>query len=116
MPHTLDTTGLPPLLETIMRQWATRVGSAGLGMGEMITAEAAASTGSLKRRVTMTPALEIALARTVAASVNLAQALDRKGSNATGPRVDAFAALADLVEQLRAARPSDNTRSLGLGW
>lgn len=111
-----DGAELPALIATILRPWASAVETASLGMGEIVTAEASNSASSLRRRVKVTPALDLAITEAVAVSALLASALDHRQAGATEPRAAAMAALAKLAGELRSVEPSESTRALGLGW
>lgn len=62
------------------------------------------------------PALDLAIAAALIASNTFAHALDKRSAVATKPRAAALAALEVVIELLRTAEPSEDTRALGLGW
>ena len=112
----LDAAGLPPLLATVMKPWVTAIETGTLGMREVVTSAASSTAASLKRRVFIVPALDIAIAAAVVASDTFAQALDKRSAATTKPRTAALAALEVVIEHLRTVEPSEDTRALGLGW
>ena len=112
----LDGADLQPLLATVMRPWVTAVETGTLGMRELVTSAASSTAASLKRRVVILPALDMAIATAVIASITFAHALDKRGTVATKPRAAALAALEVVIEHLRTVEPSEDTRVLGLGW
>ncbi|MCJ2042929.1 hypothetical protein MKK55_28865 [Methylobacterium sp. J-059] len=116
MAHLLETAGLPPLLETVMLPWMTAVETGTLGMRQVVTSAASSTAASLKRRVVVVPALDMAIAEAVVASVAFAAALDQPKAGTTEPRAAALAALMVLIGKLHTATPSEDTRALGLGW
>ncbi|MCJ2078876.1 hypothetical protein MKK68_25110 [Methylobacterium sp. E-016] len=87
-----------------------------LGMREVVASAAASTAASLKRRVVVPPWLDIAIAEAVVASVTFAEALDKRDARTAEPRAAALVALAVVIENLRTAKPSDDTRAIGLGW
>ncbi|MCC0808273.1 hypothetical protein FPV16_18995 [Methylobacterium sp. W2] len=111
-----DGAELPALVATILRPWASAVETASLGMGEIVTAEASNSASSLKRRVKVTPELDLAIAEAVAVSALLAAALDHRNAETAELRATALAALVKMADKLRSIEPSESTRTLGLGW
>ncbi|RYF11050.1 MAG: hypothetical protein EOO40_04020 [Deltaproteobacteria bacterium] len=112
----LEGAGLPPLLATVMRPWVAAVEAGTLGMRELVTSAASSTAASLKRRVVILPALDMAIAAAVAASDAFAHALDKRSATATKPRAAALAALEVVIEHLRTVEASEDTRALGLGW
>ena len=112
----LDAAGLPALLATVMKPWVTAIETGTLGMREVVTSAASSTSASLKRRVFVVPALDMAIAAAVAASGAFAEALDKRDAKVAEPRAAALAALVMVIESLRTAEPSEDTRALGLGW
>lgn len=110
-----DLTGLPSVIDAIMKPWIDAIESTGLGMGSVVANAAVSATMSINRRVVVTSELSGYLAEARKASEALAQALDRHKST-TAERKAALAALAVLTDKLRLSKPSDSTRSLGLNW
>lgn len=110
-----DLTGLPSVLDAIMKPWIDAIESTGLGMGSVVASAAVSTTQSINRRVIVTPDISGCLSAACTASEALAQKLDRQ-TPAPDERKAAMAALAVLVHQLRMSKPSDGTRMLGLGW
>ena len=110
-----DLTGLPTVLDALLRPWVSAIESTGLGMGAMIASAAVSSSLSLERRVIITAAISSALAEAQSASDAMAQKLNKQ-MPAQGERREALAALAVLIETLRQSEPSEGTRALGLGW
>lgn len=110
-----DLTGLPTVLEALLRPWVSAIESTGLGMGSIIASAAVSTSLSLDRRVVITAAISGALAEAQSASDALALKLD-KPMPATDERRAALAALAILTDALRQSQPSEGTRALGLGW
>ena len=113
MQNILIAADIPPLIATILRPWINRAETATYGMGEIVTADAKSATNSLRRRLVLTPAMEIAIET---ASVALARSLSQADAIDTPPRSPALTALIELIKTLRGARPSESTVSLGLGW
>ena len=116
MARILDAAGLPPLLTTVMKPWVTAVETGTLGMREVVTSAASSTAASLKRRVVVLPGLDIAIVEAMVASVAFASALDKRDAKVAELRAAALAALESMIELLRTAEPSENTRALGLGW
>lgn len=110
-----DLTGLPTVLDTLLRPWVSAVESTGLGMGSIIANAAVSTSLSLDRRVMVTPMIKGALAEAQSASDALAQKLDKQMPAPTERR-EALAALAVLTDALRQSQPSEGTLTLGLGW
>lgn len=116
MQNILIAADIPPLIATILRPWINRAETATYGMGEIVTADAKSATNSLRRRLVLTPAMEIAIDAAETASVALARSLSQADAIDTPPRSPALTALIELIKTLRGARPSESTVSLGLGW
>ncbi|TXM63787.1 hypothetical protein FV226_27250 [Methylobacterium sp. WL12] len=112
----LEGAGLEPLLATVMRPWVSAVETASPGMHGMMASATSSTAASLKRRVVVLPALGSALEVAVAASNLFAAALDTKNGRVAEQRATALGALVVLIENLRSAEPSEDTRALGLGW
>lgn len=112
----LDGANLPPLLATVVKPWVTAVETGTLGMRDVVASAASSTAASVKRRVVVLPALDTAIAAAVVASVAFAEALDKRDAKVAAPRAAALAALEDVVELLRTAEPSKETRALGLAW
>ena len=112
----LEGAGLQPLLATVMRPWVAAVEAGTLGMRELVTSAASSTAASVKRRVVVLPALDAAMTAAVAASVALANALDKRSAATAKPRAAALAALEVVIEHLRTVEPSEDTQALGLGW
>ena len=110
-----DLTGLPTVLDALLRPWVSAIESTGLGMGSMIASAAVSTSLSLERRVIITAAISGALAEAQSASDALAQKLNKQ-MPAQSERREALAALAVLTDALRQSRPSDGTWALGLAW
>ena len=110
-----DLTGLPTVLDTLLRPWVSAIESTGLGMGSIVANAVVSTSLSLDRRVLVTSAISGALAEAQSASNALAQKLDKQ-LPAPDERRAALAALAVLTDTLRQSQPSDGTRALGLGW
>ena len=110
-----DLTGLPTVLDTLLRPWVSAIESTGLGMGSIIANVVVSTSLSLDRRVIVTATIKGALAEAQSASDALAQKLDKQ-MPAPDERRAALAALAVLTHALRQSRPSEGTRTLGLGW
>ena len=116
MTDILEGAGLPPFLETVMRPWVAALETGTLGMRDEVAAAASGTAASLKRRAIVTPALDAAIAQAVATSVIFAEALGTRSTTATQARAAALASLEVVIEHLRTAKPSEDTRALGLGW
>ena len=116
MSRILEDAGLPPLLETVVRPWVTAIETGTLGMREVVASVASSTAASLKRRVVVPPWLDLTIAEAVVASVAFAEALDKRDARTPEPRAAALAALAVVIENLRSAEASEDTRALGLGW
>jgi hypothetical protein len=99
-----------------MRPWVTAIETGTLGMREVVASAAASTAASVKRRVVVRSALDLAIAAAVVASVEFAEALDKRDAKVAEPRAAALAALIVVIEKLRTAEPSEDTRALGLGW
>ena len=112
----LEAAGLPPFLETVMRAWVVAVETGTLGMREVVFLAASGTAASLKRRVVVLPAVDMAIAEAVVASVAFASALDRAKAETAEPRAAALIALVAVIKHLRTAKPSEDTQALGLGW
>ena len=112
----LEDAELPPLLATVMRPWVTAIETGTLGMREAVASAASITAASLKRRVVVLPWLDIAVAEAVVASDAFAAALDKRDAKVAEPRAAALASLKVVIELLRSAEPSEDTRALGLGW
>ena len=110
-----DLTGLPSVLDALMKPWIDAVESTGLGMGSVIANAAVSTAMSLDRRVIVTSDIMGYLAEARSASEILAQKLDQQ-TPAPNERKAALAALAVLIDKLRLSEPSESTRALGLGW
>lgn len=110
-----DLSGLPTVLDALLRPWVSAVESTGLGMGSMIANAVVSTSLSLGRRVVVTATIKGALAEARTASDALAQKLDKQ-MPAPKERREALAALAVLTDTLRQSQPSEGTRALGLGW
>jgi hypothetical protein len=115
MRQTPDLTGLPSVIDAIVKPWVDAVESTGLGMGSVVASAVVSATLSINRRVMITSDLSGYLAEARNASEALAQKLDRQ-MPAPDERKTALAALAVLTDKLRISKPSDSTRALGLGW
>lgn len=107
---------IPPLIATILRPWINRAETATHGMGEIVKADAKSATNSLRRRLVVTPAMEIAIDAAEKASATLARSLSQTDAIDIPPRSPALTALKDLIDTLHGAQPSESTRALGLGW
>ncbi len=116
MQNILIAADIPPLIATILRPWINRVETATHGMGEIVKADAKSATNSLRRRIVVTPAMEIAIDAAEKASATLTRSLSREDPDDAPPRSPALAALMDLINTLHGAQPSKSTVSLGLGW
>ena len=116
MPGILENAGLPPFLATIMKPWATAIENGTPGMRDEVAAAASGTAASLQRRVVVLPALGMAIAQAVAKSATFANTLGTRGTTATQTRAAALASLEVVIEHLRTALPSEDTRALGLGW
>ncbi|WP_210250992.1 hypothetical protein [Methylobacterium sp. WL8] len=68
----------------------------------------------MKRRIVVLPALGVALEEAVAASSTFAAALDTKNGRVVEQRTAALATLMVLIDKLRSAEPSEDTRALGV--
>lgn len=112
----LDGADLPPLLATVVKPWVTAVEAGTLGMRDVVASAASSTAASVKRRVIVWPALDTAIVAAVMASVAFAEALDKRGAATTKLRSEALASLEVVIEHLRKAAPSEETRALGLGW
>lgn len=112
----MDGDGLPPVLASLLKPWATAVTSAGPGMGGHLSATAANAAAGIRRRIVQTPLLDHALLQALGVTDVLAAALDRGSEAPAGPRADASAALAELAAWLCEADPDASTTELGLGW
>jgi hypothetical protein len=113
----LEGAGLPQLLETMMRPWVTALETGTLGMRDEVAAAASGTATSLKRRIIVVPALDKAITQAMVTSATFADVLGRpKGTTTTQARAAALASLEVVIEHLRAVEPSEDTRSLGLGW
>lgn len=110
-----DLTGLPTVLDALLRPWVSAIESTGLGMGSIIANAVVSTSLSLDRRVIVTATISGALAEARIASDALAQKLDKQ-MPASNERRAALAALAVLTDTLRQSQPSEGTRALGLGW
>ena len=99
-----------------MRPWVTAIETGTLGMREVVASAASSTAASLKRRVVVPPWLDLAIAEAVVASIAFAEALDKRDARTPEPRAAALAALVAVIENLRTAEPSEDTRALGLGW
>lgn len=110
-----DLTKLPIVIESLMKPWIDAVETTAIGMGPVLAGAAVNTSASLKRRVDLTPEADGALAEALSASDELARTLDRQVP-AVQERKATLAALAVLIDALRASPPSASTRSLGLGW
>lgn len=110
-----DLTGLPTVIESLMRPWVDTVETTAIGMGSVVASTAANTSLSLRRRIALTPDAETALSEAVDASDALARKLDGKVP-AIEERNATLTALAALTEAMRGAQPSESTRALGLGW
>ena len=115
MRQTPDLTGLPSVIDAIIKPWIDAVESTGLGMGSVVATTVVSATLSINRRIIVTADLSSYLAEARSASEALAQKLDRQAP-APDERKAALAALAVLIDKLRLSEPSDSTRALGLGW
>ncbi|MCJ2040122.1 hypothetical protein MKK55_14405 [Methylobacterium sp. J-059] len=112
----LEGAGLPPFLQAVMSPWVVAIETGTLGMREMVAAAASSTAANLKRRVVVDPALDLAIAQAVVASVALAEELDKRDAAPTKPRAAALAAVEAVIAHLRTAAPNEDTRALGLGW
>ena len=112
----LEEAGLPQFLETMMRPWVLAIETGTLGMRDEVAAAASGTAASLKRRIIVLPALDMAIAQAVATSATFADALGPKGTTTTETRAAALVSLEVVIEHLRTAAPSEDTRALGLGW
>ena len=108
--------GLPPVLAKLLAPWAWAIEISGPGLGEHVTATAAWSFSTLRRRIVLTPPLERAFADACLATDSLANAVDRRALVPFWTRAAARSALAELAARLRGAEPDALTRELGLGW
>jgi hypothetical protein len=112
----LDGADLPPLLATVVKPWVTAVKTGTLGMHDVVASAASSTAASVKRRVVVWPGLDMAIAAAVEASVAFAEALAKRGAATTKLRSEALASREVVIEHLRTAAPSEDTRALGLGW
>ena len=112
----LEGSGLQPLLATVMRPWVAAIESGTLGMRDEVAAAASGTAASLKRRVVVLPALDVAIAKAVVTSATFADSIGTRGTTTTKTRAAALASLEVVIEHLRTAAPSEDTRALGLGW
>jgi len=87
-----------------------------LGMREAVTSASSSTAASLKRRVVVSPAFDMTIATAVLASATFAAALDKRDARVAEPRAVALAGLLAVIKGLRTAKPSEDTRALGLGW
>jgi hypothetical protein len=111
-----DTSGVPPVLVTLLTPWLNAIEISASGIGEHVTATAAHSFMALRRRIELTPSLEQALADARAATDTLATAIDRRRVVPLWIRDAVRKAMIDLIAALRRAEPNAVTRELGLGW
>lgn len=116
MPRALDTSGLPIILAMTLWPWIDAIEAARPEMADALRETAEEASRDLRRTVVVTAPLETMLGDALCASDKLARHTAKPVSVVATARMDALLALNDLIAWLRRAKPSEWSRTKGVGW
>ncbi|MET0531073.1 MAG: hypothetical protein ABW003_22505 [Microvirga sp.] len=111
-----ETCDLPPILAMALWPWTDIVETATGRMGDAVRLTAENTVANLRRRIVLTSRLETAMEDALVASDALAHDLDQCGSSRLDMRMEALIALNALIWRLGSAKPTKQTKGMGLGW